>query len=137
MLKRFSYIRLILVFIVSYFMTTFSYAQENKNMSQNVYEILKWQSKVGVTDADMIAAVNDMVKDLKTLNGFLNQTLYKDKNGAWVDIYYWATEADAVASNDAMAGKASFVKLIDLIAPDSVSLEIMKPLQTSGDMVFK
>ena len=107
------------------------------NKMNYVYEIVTWESNESVSDADMIEAVNQMVKDLSLLNGFLNQTLYKNNDNQWVDIYYWETETDAINSNEAMANKESFNKLIQLIKPNSVSIEIMSPLQSSGEILFK
>jgi len=106
------------------------------NESSPVFEILKWKSKNGVSDKIMIEAVNSMVEDLKALKGFLNQTLYKDSNGFWVDIYYWETEQDAHASNECMADKVSFNNLIENIESDSISMEVLKPLQRSGVVSF-
>lgn len=101
-----------------------------------VFEIVKWQSKEEVDDATMIKAVDAMTEDLRSLKGFLQQTLYKSPDGEWVDIYYWEIEEDAHASNTSMADKASFKRLIELIKPESVSIEVMHPLQSSGDITF-
>ena len=100
------------------------------NLGQ-VLEIVKWRSNPQVSDEEMIAAVDAMVVDLKKLNGFLDQTLYKNHHGDWIDIYYWETEKDAHDSNTRMADKETFKNLIALIDTDSVSIEIMHPLQTA------
>ena len=102
-----------------------------------VYEIVTWKSKEDVLDTDMITAVNNMLEDLKQLEGFINQTLYKDQSGQWVDVYYWVTEKNAVDSNKAMADKNSFKSLIELIEPDSVGIQILTPLQTSGEFQLR
>jgi len=102
-----------------------------------IFEILEWKSKSGVADNQMIDAVEAMVDDLKGLEGFLNQTLYKDDSGVWVDIYYWKTEQDAHNSNASMANKESFKQLIELIEPDSVSIKVMPALQHSGHFSFQ
>ena len=111
---------------------------EEISLSNNnpVYEIVKWESKPDVSDKAMIDAVNAMVVDLKSLKGFLHQSLYKNSNEEWVDIYYWETEEDAHASNTSMADKASFKTLIDLIEPNTVSIEVLHQLQSSGDLSF-
>ena len=90
------------------------------NMGSPVYEIVKWKSKSNISNQTMIDAVNAMVVDLKTLEGFLHQSLYRNSDEEWVDIYYWETEENAHASNTSMADKASFKALIELIEPDSV-----------------
>ena len=107
-------------------------------MSSNipVFETVKWKSKSSIRDEIMIDAVNAMVVDLKTLKGFIHQSLYKTSNEEWVDVYYWETEEDAHASNVSMANKSSFKNLIGLIEPESVSIEILHQLQSSGKNSF-
>jgi len=104
--------------------------------STQVFEILKWKSKQGVTDEAMISSVNDMVVDLEKLSGFLHQSLYKNSANEWVDIYYWETEKDAHDSNAGMADKESFKQLIDLIDADTISMEVLPKLQSSGQLNF-
>jgi len=112
-------------------------AEENKlDSNYHIFETVKWKSKSGVPDKEMVDAVNAMVLDLKSLKGFLHQSLYKDTNEVWVDVYYWETEKDAHASNMSMSDKVSFKNLIDLIEPNSVSIEILHPLQSSGGHTF-
>ena len=97
-----------------------------------VLEILTWKSKPGVSDKKMINAVDAMVIDLKKLPGFLNQTLYLDDDGTWIDIYYWSTEQDAHNSNEAMADKDSFKALMPLIEEGSVTMKVVTQKQASG-----
>lgn len=93
----------------------------------HVMELVKWAAVSGVQDADMIEAVEGMLPDLKTLPGFRGQTLYKDAQGKWVDLYFWDSEREAHASNDLMAGRPSFGRLMALIDPASVTIEIFHP----------
>ncbi len=101
-----------------------------------VFEILTWKAKPGVSDKQMIDAAEAMVADLRELNGFLNQSLYKDENGTWIDIYYWETEKDAHDSNASMAEKTSFHNLIELIDADSITMKVLNTLQSSGGISF-
>lgn len=132
MLKSIKY----LVAVIAFIMSSQVLAGEVKLNNNLVYEIVKWKSKSNVKDQDMIDAVNNMVTDLKSLKGFLHQSLYKNSNEEWVDIYYWETEEDAHASNESMATKNSFDNLIKLIEPNTVSVEILHPLQSSGEQSF-
>ena len=102
----------------------------------SVFEILTWKSKSGVSDEEMVRVVEGMVEDLKNLPGFLNQTLYKEEDGTWVDIYYWKTEKDAHNSNEAMANKESLKELMSIIEADTVTLKVLNPMQSSGIMRF-
>jgi len=97
----------------------------------SIVEVLTWKSKFGVTDEEMISAVNAMAPDLEKLQGFINQSLYKTSENKWVDIYYWETEKDAHDSNASMDGKETLKALIDLIEPNSISIEVMPQLQSS------
>ena len=105
--------------------------------TNNVFEILTWKSKLGVSDEEMIRAVDGMVEDLKKLTGFLNQTLYKEEDGTWVDVYYWKTEKDAHDSNDVMADKESLKKLMSVIEADTVTIKVLSQKQSSGAIQFK
>ena len=94
-----------------------------------VFESVKWKAKTNVSDKEMINAVNKMVPDLKKLEGFINQTLYKDEYGYWIDIYYWDTTENAHLSNERMADKKSLKNLLELVQLDSVEIKILEPLQ--------
>jgi len=97
----------------------------------NILEIVKWKAKPNVSDKQIINAVNKMIPDLKNLEGFISQTLYKDEDNNWIDIYYWDTEKNAVLSNERMSNKESLKNLLELILSDSVSIKILKPLQNA------
>lgn len=106
------------------------------NNSNPVFEVVKWKSKSDISDKETIDAVNAMAVDLKILKGFLQQSLYKNSNDEWVDVYYWKTLEDAQDSDISMSGKDSFKRLIELIEPNSVSIEIMREIQSSGGQFF-
>ena len=133
MLKSFKFV----VAVVAVIFCSHVLAEEvSLNNHNPVFEILKWKSKSDISDEAMVNAVNAMVVDLKNLKGFLHQSLYKNPNDEWVDIYYWETEEDAHASNTGMADKVSFKNLIELIEPNSISIEVMHQLQSSGKQSF-
>ena len=98
----------------------------------NVLESVKWKAKTNVSDKQMIDAVNEMVPDLKKTEGFIGQTLYKDENDYWVDIYYWDTKENAHLSNERMANKESLKNLLELVQFESVEIKILEPLQQAG-----
>ena len=125
------FVQSIVISTVLIFSTNILAGGKGLNSVIPVYEVVKWKSKSGVKDEDMIASVNAMVPDLKKLKGFLRQSLYKSSNGEWVDIYYWETEEDAHASNANMVNTASFKNLVGLIETDSVSIEVLHQIQSS------
>lgn len=91
----------------------------------HVLELVKWRSLDGIADEKMIEAVDAILPDLKTLPGFVSQKLYKDDDGKWADLYIWDTKENAIASNDLMAERSSFSKLMALVEPESVSIEFL------------
>lgn len=97
----------------------------------SVLEIVKWKAKPNVTDFQMKEAVNAMVPDLKKLDGFISQTLYKNDENFWIDVYYWNTSENAHLSNERMAEKESLKALLEIIVLDTVIMEILEPLQKS------
>ena len=130
-------VKLTLVILYMIFSSHLFANGESMSNTNKVFEILTWKSKSGVSDEEMVKAVDGMVEDLRNLNGFLNQTLYKEKDGTWIDVYYWQTEKDAHDSNGAMADKESFKKLMSIIEPDTVTLKVVSPKQSSGEILFK
>ena len=101
-----------------------------------VTEILTWQAKPEVSDQDMINAVEGILPDLKILPGFIFQNLSKDSQGRWVEVYFWQTAEAAHNSNGLMADKASMANLMGLIEVESISMEVMSPLQDSGSLLL-
>lgn len=92
---------------------------------KHIVELVRWRSIEGTTDMQMTEAVNGILPDLKSLPGFVSQTLYKDDDGQWTDLYVWDTRKNAVASNDLMSNKPSFIKLMELIDITTVSIEFL------------
>lgn len=99
-----------------------------------VTEILTWQAKADVTDKQMVAAVDAMLPDLEKLPGFIFQSLSKDSQGRWVELYFWQTAEDAHNSNTLMADKTSMSTLMQLLIPESIEMAVMEPLQDSGKL---
>ena len=105
-------------------------------MAKLVIETVYWKSITGVTDEDMVAAVRNKLFDVRKVKGFQHQALYKNSNNEWVGVYYWDTLEDAHNSNTIMAEKDSFKKLISLIDEQSIRIEAMEELQSSGTITF-
>lgn len=101
-----------------------------------ITEILSWEAQPEVSDQQMIAAMQSMLPDLKTLPGFLFQNLNKDNKGRWVAVYFWQTVEDAHNSNTLMANKQSMADLMQLLHAESIEMEVMEPLQVSGTLLF-
>jgi len=98
-----------------------------------VTELLSWQARPEISDEQMTETMAAMLPDLKNLPGFLFQTLSKDSKGHWIAVYFWKTAESAHASNTLMADKTSMVQLMQLLIPETIVMEVMEPLQDSGD----
>jgi L-lactate utilization protein LutB len=101
-----------------------------------VTEILSWNAKAGVSDQQMITAMQTMLPDLKNLPGFLFQNLSKDAKDRWVAVYFWQTAEDAHNSNVLIANKKSMTALMQLLHAETIEMEVMEPLQGSGTLLF-
>lgn len=99
-----------------------------------VTEIVSWNAKPDVTDQTMIEAVSALLPDLKKLPGFIYQSLGKNPQGRWIDIYYWDSVKNAHASNELMSDTQSLSQLMALIQADSVSIEVIEPQQASASL---
>lgn len=99
-------------------------------------EVLTWRAKAGISDTQMVEAVEAMVVDLKKLPGFEYQALFKVDDNLWKEVYFWKTEHDAHRSNELMADKNTFKVLMALIEPDSVTMEVAPILQQSSEVTF-
>ena len=105
-------------------------------MSRPVFEILTWKSSLNVSDETMISTMSRFSEVVKQLSGFLYQSLYKNADNKWVCIYFWETEADAHASNKAVANTPELSELMCLIEENSISMEVLSSLQNNGVIRF-
>lgn len=101
-----------------------------------VFEILTWKSALNVDDEQMVSAMTNFGEVIKKLTGFLYQSLHKDADGTWICIYFWETEDDVHASNEAVAHSPEFGELMRLILEGSVSMEVLPSVQSSGIISF-
>jgi hypothetical protein len=97
--------------------------------TQPVYETVRWLANKGVDKQQMIEAMISLSNDLKSLPGFIEQTLYQRENNQWLAVYYWETAQQAHDSNLLVADKDSFIKLVSLIQADSIEIEVLSALQ--------
>ena len=105
-------------------------------MQTPIFEMLTWQAAPHIDDNDMISAMARFSGVVKTLPGFLYQSLYKKADHKWVCIYFWETEQEAHASNEAVAGTPEFSHLMSLIKENSLTMEVFSALQSSGVIRF-
>lgn len=127
---------MIIVLISSRNMMRHNFHMNQKGDEMYVVEIVSWKAASDVADQQMIDAVRAMVPDLEMLPGFRYQSLSKDDEGLWMDIYYWDSKEDAHNSNDLMANKPSLHNLIALIDMSSLKIEVLTPYQESGSVNF-
>ena len=90
-----------------------------------IVEIVRWRGLDGITDDQMTEAVAGIEPDLKTLPGFVSQTLHKDDDGHWVALYEWQERAQGEASIALMGPKDTFARLMALVLPESIQIEFL------------
>ncbi len=105
-------------------------------MQTPVFEILTWTTTDTTKDQDMVDSMAAFSERVKTLPGFLHQSLYKNANAQWVCIYFWKSEAEAHASNAAVANMKEFNELMRLIKKESITMEVLTSLQSCGVLIL-
>jgi hypothetical protein len=106
-------------------------------MENNVFEILTWRSAENVSNESMINSLNRFSESVGKLPGFLYQSLYQKESGAWVCIYFWESEEQAHQSNELVSEWPVFKELMSLIEQDSITMEVLSPVQSQGNLSFR
>jgi len=85
----------------------------------NNKQVIEWASfrlKKGVTDADLIAASDEMQEEfLRQQKGFIKRELVKAADGQWADVVCWVSHADASAAMPKAMENAACLKYFDLL----------------------
>ena len=88
----------------------------DKCKGKAVVEIVSFAVNTGVSEAQLIAAANNINADLAKQAGFISRNLAYDKAGEWVDIIHWRNlvSAESAAQHMMQNEKAGeFFALID------------------------
>ena len=94
-------------------------------------EKVSFRTKPGVAEADLLKASETLNGWVARQKGFQYRTLVKTDDGAYVDLVYWATEADARAAQDAFMGAPQAQPLMELIDDSSVKMAHLRQIQSS------
>ncbi len=81
-----------------------------------VIEVVSFAVNAGVSEAQLIAAANQINADLAKQAGFISRNLAYDKVGEWVDIIHWRNLASAESAAQHMMQNekaGEFFALID------------------------
>jgi hypothetical protein len=105
-------------------------------MHKPVFEILSWKSAMKVSDNEMIESTRLFINQASRLPGFLHQSLYKEAQGKWLCVYFWENEDHAHQSNELVQNFSTFKNLISLIEEDSISIQVLTPVQSFGNLVL-
>ncbi|SFM70638.1 hypothetical protein [Methanolobus profundi] len=65
-------------------------------MSEIVVEVVKFRLITGVNENEFLAASNIMMKELGSLDGFIDRELLKKEDGTWMDVLHWENMDDAL-----------------------------------------
>ncbi len=104
-------------------------------MSNGTVEMISYQLKAGVNEANLAATHEGVNEFLKQQPGFCYRSLSCDDKGQWFDVLYWQ-DMDAIDAADTafMASQAGQL-LLALIDEDSVTMRRMDVVTAamSGD----
>ena len=79
-------------------------------------EKVTFRTNPGVSEAEFLNAAEATSAWVRAQPGFGYRTLIQDADGLWIDLVFWASEADAQAASKAIMSApqaASFMALID------------------------
>jgi len=99
--------------------------------SDVLIEVTIFKTKVGVDQAQFLAADAAFTEALKAMGGYIKRDLLQGENDVWIDIIHWETRADAQHSAEAIANHPEAQAFIDLLdnTYDSQML-YLKPIQS-------
>ncbi|MAC45675.1 hypothetical protein [Oceanospirillum beijerinckii] len=93
-------------------------------MENNVVEIVSFKLNPGVEKNAFLESNIAVEEFVKTLPGILYRSLCcNEETGEWSDIVYWQTMADAKHAQQAFMQSECCGKLMQLIDPESVSMQ--------------
>ena len=94
-------------------------------------EKVSFRTKPGVSELDFLHASRGLDGWVTRQKGFQYRTVVKTGEGAYIDLVYWATEADAKAAQEGFMSAPQAQPLMALIDPDSVEMAHLPQLQSS------
>lgn len=91
-------------------------------MTGRVVETVTFNLNEGVS-RDHFLATNPVVERfLEESPGFLTRRLAEGEDGSWVDHVEWRSMAEALTAGEQMIAREDMKPFLDLIRPDSVSI---------------
>jgi hypothetical protein len=85
-------------------------------MLEIAVEVVQFKLLEGVSENEFLAASNIMMKELGSLEGFIDRALLKKEDGSWMDLLHWESmDAATKAVKDALKLPLclEYFKLID------------------------
>ena len=91
-------------------------------ITKHVYEIVVFKAKAGVTDEQVISALEKIQPFLEDYKGYISRELIKTEGDQWVDQVKWETLDDAhTAANDILSEPEAAL-IMDVIDPESINM---------------
>jgi len=87
-----------------------------EGVSEDVIEIVQFQTKKGVLPTDFIRAAEPIGSWVMAQPGFRYRSLSQDEQGVWRDVVYWSSMENAKKASDAFMrdnAESDFMAMID------------------------
>lgn len=88
----------------------------------NILELVTFRLADGATESDFMAVNETLNTWVKEQPGFAYRALAKAEDGSWTDSVYWDTLENAKAAQEKFGQQAELLPMMELIAPDSVTV---------------
>ncbi|WP_340820067.1 hypothetical protein [Methanolobus sp. WCC4] len=98
-------------------------------MSEIVVEIVRFRVIAGVNEEEVLAASNIMMKELGSLDGFIDRELLKKDDGSWMDMLHWKDMDSAIRATEDALKLPLCLEYFKLIDESSMEMEHYSVMQ--------
>jgi len=91
-------------------------------------ELVRFRSRAGVTEQEVLAAAERVNVFLKSQPGFVSRRLGRSDDGTWIDILRWRSREDVTAAMEKTAASPHCAAFFGLIDPDHDEMILFEAL---------
>lgn len=98
-------------------------------MSGIAVEIVRFRLIAGVSEDELLAASNIMMKELGSLDGFIDRELLRKDDGSWIDMLHWKDMDYAIRATEEALKLPLCLEYFKLIDESSMEMEHYSVMQ--------
>ena len=92
-----------------------------------IAEVVLFNIKPNVDEADFIQAVEHMQPDVERMAGFIDRTLLKNADGQWMDLLHWETLEAAHTAAEIILNLESCHMFLSMIDEETINMMHLAP----------